>query len=79
MSASSSCDYGHGNCHLEADVSPSAESKISRSRSGASSVTSTQVENNVEELEMLLEVFSFSFWYRLLEEMEDIYLAVFIE
>ncbi|EYU17897.1 hypothetical protein ABFS82_14G202900 [Erythranthe guttata] len=58
-SASGSSDYGHGNWHFAADDDESRTtiSKISRSSSRASALTTSQEENNVEELEMLLEAY----------------------
>ncbi|KAK6120049.1 hypothetical protein DH2020_046179 [Rehmannia glutinosa] len=56
MSASVSSDYGHGKWQITADESPTMSSNISRSSSRASALTTTQEENNVEELEMLLEL-----------------------
>ncbi|KAL0437404.1 UNVERIFIED_CONTAM: Magnesium transporter MRS2-2 [Sesamum radiatum] len=53
VSASSPTDFGHAKWQLTADESPTVSSKISRT----SAVTSSQEENNVEELEMLLEAY----------------------
>ncbi|KAL0458264.1 UNVERIFIED_CONTAM: Magnesium transporter MRS2-I [Sesamum latifolium] len=57
VSASSPTDFGHPKWQLTADESPIISSKISRNSSRTSAVTSSQEENNVEELEMLLEAY----------------------
>ncbi|XP_020549929.1 magnesium transporter MRS2-I-like isoform X1 [Sesamum indicum] len=57
VSASSPTDFGNAKWQLTADESPTISSKISRNSSRTSAVTSSQEENNVEELEMLLEAY----------------------
>ncbi|KAG8370755.1 hypothetical protein BUALT_Bualt13G0016500 [Buddleja alternifolia] len=56
-SASFSGYFGHPRWQLTGDESPIIDSKISRSSSMTSAVTTTHEENNVEELEMLLEAY----------------------
>ncbi|KAL0390949.1 UNVERIFIED_CONTAM: Magnesium transporter MRS2-I [Sesamum calycinum] len=57
VSASSPTDFGNAKWQLTAAESPTISSKISRNSSRTSAVTSSQEENNVEELEMLLEAY----------------------
>ncbi|PIN15915.1 Magnesium transporters: CorA family [Handroanthus impetiginosus] len=57
MSPSVSSDFGHSKWQMIADESPTICSKISRSSSRKTGVTSSHEENNVEELEMLLEAY----------------------